>query len=329
MSLRLQSIVSFILLTLLFTGCESTQPTPSTAVQTIPANTLGSALTPAPGTILVLDDDANRVPPKHFRSAETIRTALKKKKTSSKGLEKLHASGSATFTKDGIHWMRKHLQGDLIIVDLRQESHALLNNNPCTWLAPHDWGNLDKTREQIIQEEASLATQLLQDQVVRPFDATALKKNPKARPTIVRVLRTCTEQALVEKQGLTYFRLTVPDHMRPTDDDVDRFIAFHRGLGKNAWLHFHCRGGDGRTTTFLAMDDMLHNADKVSFDDIISRQAAVAPYDHLLQTRSKSIPAEIYRERTAFLRNFYRFAQVHLKGHVTGWSEWLESQRTR
>lgn len=36
-------------------------------------------------------------------------------------------------------------------------------------------------------------------------------------------------------------------------------------LGFAAWLHFPCRAGQGRTTTFLAFCDRLRNADRADF----------------------------------------------------------------
>lgn len=275
-----------------------------------------------------MDDDVDIVPPKYFRSVETIRTALKKKKKSFKGLDNLHASGSASFTESGLVWIRKHLKGDLLIVDLRPEYHAFINGYPCTWIAPRHERHLAQTNETILQEEISLVIGLQQTQILRPYEATALKKNPRARPTIVRVLRASTEQALVEKHGIAYFRLVVFDPARPDDDAVNRFIALHRALGKNTRIHFHCRDGGECTTTFLIMDDMLHHAGKVSFEDIVHRQTLVAPYNSLLQPWSKNASTASKQERATFLRNFYRFAQIYQKNHAIEWSEWLKSSKT-
>lgn len=40
-------------------------------------------------------------------------------------------------------------------------------------------------------------------------------------------------------------------------ENIDEFIKLYKSLPKDAWLHFHCEAGKGRTTTFLAMYDMM------------------------------------------------------------------------
>jgi hypothetical protein len=72
--------------------------------------------------------------------------------------------------------------------------------------------------------------------------------------------------------GLEYLRLPTTDHVRPRDSEVDEFVRFALDLAPGTWLHFHCRGGDGRTTTFFVMHDIMHNAPEVSVEDILKRQ---------------------------------------------------------
>ena len=67
-----------------------------------------------------------------------------------------------------------------------------------------------------------------------------------------------------------YCRFPTTDHVRPRDTEVDAFVAFASTLPTDTWLHFHCRGGDGRTTTFLVMHDTMHNAPGVSIEDILT-----------------------------------------------------------
>ncbi len=112
--------------------------------------------------------------------------------------------------------------------------------------------------------------------------------------------------------------------MKPRADEVDRFVMLVDHQQKNTWIHLHCRGGKGRSTTFFAMYDMLKNAGTVSFDDIIQRQAAVTPHYDLSRIPQK-YPELIpyYQARLTFLKQFYQFAQEKLQGYPGTWSTWI------
>ena len=119
----------------------------------------------------------------------------------------------------------------------------------------------------------------------------------------------------------------VPDHRRPGDVDIDHFVELIKHLPKKTWLHIHCRGGSGRTTTFMAMYDMLRNANVVLFEEIIKRQAAVSPYYDLFTVNRKNvILTPYYQARLDFLRQFYRFSQDYLQGYPENWSQWKSSK---
>jgi len=97
-------------------------------------------------------------------------------------------------------------------------------------------------------------------------------------------------------------RITVTDHRSPLDDQVDLFVQSVKNLPKETWLHFHCRGGAGRTTTFMSMYDMMHNAKNVSFEDIMKRQTLIGGSDllnHEEEDKSET--------RSDFMNNFYSF----------------------
>lgn len=55
-----------------------------------------------------------------------------------------------------------------------------------------------------------------------------------------------------------YCRIPVTDHCAPSNLALTEFgeLAASSDAG-SAWVHFHCHGGDGRTTTFLALYDMV------------------------------------------------------------------------
>jgi Inositol hexakisphosphate len=88
----------------------------------------------------------------------------------------------------------------------------------------------------------------------------------------VIVKQASIERDLVSSADASYVRVAVTDHTRPVDEAVDRFIVAVRALPQNAWAHFHCEAGLGRTTTFIVLYDMLRNASRVSLEDIVQRQ---------------------------------------------------------
>lgn len=238
------------------------------------------------------------------------------------GLDTLHASGSGEFSEASLIWLKQQLGGNVTIVDLRQESHGFFNGAPITWYAENDWGNIGKTHDETLQDERVRLAALTLNTTTILFDAQAVKSGTPDTGTEIKTSVVYSEQELAEHYGIRYYRLTVTDHMQPGDEDVDRFIAFTRTLDNDNWLHFHCRAGEGRTTTFLAMYDMLKNADRVSLEDIIARQATVSPYYDLFSWNPESPRAELYRNRAEFLRNFYKYARAFRAGDTANWSEW-------
>jgi Inositol hexakisphosphate len=110
-------------------------------------------------------------------------------------------------------------------------------------------------------------------------------------------------------------RLTVTDHARPLDEEVDRFILAVRALPQNAWAHFHCEAGRGRTTTFMVLYDMLRNAARASLEDIVRRQKLLGyDYDVLRPAEPGNWKAPYTDDRAAFVRAFYNYARANPEG---------------
>src|SRR5205823_3844423 len=72
-----------------------------------------------------------------------------------------------------------------------------------------------------------------------------------------------------------------------------------------AHLHFHCRGGKGRTAVFMALFDMLRNARRDSFDAVIERQAALGAYDLRRLPEEGNPKFPFAKERWSFLSRFH------------------------
>lgn len=141
----------------------------------------------------------------------------------------------------------------------------------------------------------------------------------------VTVKSARTERQLVRATGANYVRITVTDHTRPLDDEVDGFVLAVRELPKDGWAHFHCEAGRGRTTTFMVLYDMLRNARRVSLEDIVSRQRILSHgYDVLQPDEPGNWKAPYAADRAAFVRAFYDYARANPNGRPQLWTEWLK-----
>ena len=82
-----------------------------------------------------------------------------------------------------------------------------------------------------------------------------------------------------------------------------------RGLPAGAHLHLHCHGGQGRTSTFFALYDMLRNASHTSLDASLDRVRLLGRYC-------------LCFARTDF-REVYRYAKREGLGGSVSWTTWL------
>jgi hypothetical protein len=159
---------------------------------------------------------------------------------------------------------RKVPDGKVHLVDLRQESHVFLNKHAVSWYADKDWANVGQPLEWIVDYEASqikwfsgpppVKTQIFQ-----------FKKNDQNQVVPMSysevIVDSAQSEAKMAPDLCEYHRIPVTDHCAPSPDAAKQFVALCRRVYEQpedqSWIHFHCHGGDGRTTTFLAMYDMV------------------------------------------------------------------------
>lgn len=273
--------------------------------------------------------------PQNFRSMQNI-----------PNISGAAASGSAQYSLLQLQWMirNKSVGCPLVMVDLRQESHGFLTIEPAlddehviavSWFVERDWINVAKELPSIITDESSRLASAAQTSNLAVYqiltkspaeDSICTAKQFTVQPTGSYYI----EQALVQTfPDAGYLRLPSTDHCRPRDSEVDEFVAFEAALESNTWLHFHCRAGDGRTTTFLAMHDIIHNAPGDSLCAILTRQgpkpSGIGGVDLTQASTNQDVfdyPFSV--ERVAFMQNFYAYVcKAKPGGFKLVWSDWV------
>ncbi|MCR5758631.1 MAG: protein tyrosine phosphatase [Selenomonas sp.] len=289
------------------------------------------------GYIWRIDAENRESLPRNFRTADgPFRQDMPEDKAgkgftrtpSRQGLDCLAMSGSAEFSMGEFKVLQQVLKtktkGPVYVVDLRQESHGLFNGQAVSWYGVRDWGNRGKTRREALQDERQ---RLKQAEGKRVLLAKLNKKKQPADPHWEKIDNVMREQQLVEGAGWHYWRLTDTDHVWPAAENIEAFVDFVRKLPQDAWLHFHCQAGKGRTTTYMALYDMMKNPD-VPLGDVLSRQyllgGAYLAYDPSKTTPGKWKSA-YYHQKAGMIEKFYRYVQAaHQDGFTLKWSKWLQ-----
>jgi hypothetical protein len=266
--------------------------------------------------------------PRNFRTTNDRLNESNGETTAATGLSQLRASGSGEFSLEGLKTLLPRMQGPVTVFDLRQETHLFVNDLPVSWYASHDWANVGRTQADIERQEAQQVQSLKpgSDIDVRPGQPVKHGDGSSVTPQRVTVQGASTERDVVESAGAHYVRVAVTDHACPLDSAVDEFVIAVRALPQNAWAHFHCEAGLGRTTTFMVLYDMLRNANRVSIDDIVQRQKILSKgYDVLQPPDADDWKAPYAADRAKFIHAFYDYARANPDGRPKLWSEWLKS----
>ena len=230
-------------------------------------------------------------------------------------------SGSAQFSEAQFRTLAGQLRersGQVWIVDCRRETHGLVNGIAVSWCSENNAANLGRSEEEIEAEEEGLSGLTGTD--ITAY--TAVNDLP-AEDMALSVETWQTERQLVESEGFGYLRLACPDHCWPPADVIDRFIAFAGGLDSDAWLHFHCQAGSGRTGAFMTLFAMLQQPD-ATVEEILQRQAETGSGNLLERSAHEKSPAQ--KERCVLVRAAYRYIRENrASGYALPWSSWLEA----
>lgn len=234
---------------------------------------------------------------------------------SREGLEELKISGSAQFSDKTLEGLLEEVdQSAFIMIDLRQESHGFVNGKSLSWIdSTSNKANANKNVEEIeLDENRRLQT---------AYQEGHITVNQHTEPQMVTVIDVRTEREVIESRAFTYIRLPIQDHCHPEDEIVDQYINLVKDLADSYWFHVHCKAGKGRTTTFMTMYDMMFNSNKLSVEEIISRQERLGG-SNLFKTHEPEDPKHpSAMARLDFLYLFYEYCQ-DVPDFSLSWTEW-------
>lgn len=279
--------MTWICLPILLVSCAHTGHRVSAPSSAVENNTSFFMTKPTSGAEVTLVVDQDFVGPKlvNYRNKEDLRV-----------------SGSATFGPMALQELARPLRKKkipLYVFDLRQESHGLINDQPVTWHAEKNWSHPELNHDEAIRRERRLLGDL---QIGSHLDGKEIKSIE-------------TEESMVRTAGHQYVRLTVIDHLRPSDAEVDRFIESVRSLPETAWVHFHCRDGGNRTSTFMALYEILLGKRELdrTLDSEFFDLGDTKDWQYLYK-----------KERLEFLLEFSKYAKAHPRGEGLFWSVWVQ-----
>ena len=242
------------------------------------------------------------------------------------GLGELQASASGQPSESALTTLREKISElapnvKLFVVDLRQESHGFANSLPISWHVKNNAGNVGKNSSEVQADEVERLKNLRGKETTFQPLGNADTKILKPVTMIPRVMKT--EREVCEQIGVEYKRFAATDMQFPDPEVVDEFISFVATLPENAWLHFHCQAGHGRTTTFLVMYDILKNPE-LSLEEICKRQYLLGGSNILIEPEGDDFYAKNDRDRAKKIRLFYEFVQGTRAEQIgLQWSEWL------
>jgi hypothetical protein len=266
----------------------------------------------------VMDVPVERELPENWRSTASASTKAKE----NAGLGDLMASGSGQFCREQLYAMRTALKGkSVVVVDLRQEPHALIDGAAISWGPPVIVG-ADRSAPELERVERAWLQHLVAGKftTITEYASGAFADTKTWLPIALKldIREAATEGRLIAEAHWGYFRIAAPDTIVPRDQDIDRFVALVRDLDEGLWMHFHCDTGGNRTTMFLTLYDMMRNYVRAPRPDIISRQQKLGGFD-LLAGSHKA-------ERKEFLDRFFNYCWQCGPLFRKSWSSWNRRQ---
>lgn len=261
---------------------------------------------------LVKDNDTYDILPCRFRKAADFQSIANNTDINTNGLESLNISGSQQFSKNNLPILLKAIDTKLPIIDfdLRQESHGFINGISISFKNEHNNANKGLSDSEVLQKEKE---QLSSIKIGVPI---TFHNFPNKTITPEEVYN---EEKLVSSNNIQYIRIFATDEELPSPEVIDSFISAVKNIKKESWLHFHCKEGIGRTTSFMIFYDMMKNYNNVSAQDIITRQIELPDFD------DDDINVFTSEKRIDQYNSFYNYCKKYAPDFNTKYSVYINS----
>lgn len=278
-----------------------------------------------------LDEDPELAEPRNFRMAsDNWRVEPEDEPPTREGLDNLRISGSAQCTAAGFASLYTKLSAaaaapgaPIYDVDLRQESHGFADGLPVSWHKKGNLANEGKTPEEVALDEEERLAGI--SGVATTFVPRGKTDKGRVEAVTFAPENVQTEKEVVEALGFRYVRFYVTDRTQPDTETIEAFLDFVDSLPGDAWLHFHCRAGHGRTTTFMAMYDVIRNPG-IPAETIIERQHLIGGAD-LTAMKDEEWKNERIIQRLETLKLFSEYVRARHAGETTlRWGEWIKEE---
>ena len=213
----------------------------------------------------------------------------------------LNISGSAQFTAEQLNNLKKTInKPNICIIDLRQESHGLVNEYAISFFNLYKDLNNGFTTEQTLKTEDDLLNKIKIGEPLNIYKKTGIIFKE------ITVDFVSNESSIVTKNGMKYIRYAVKDNGAPTPETVDQFVEFVKTKPSDLHLHFHCDAGEGRTTTFMSMYQTMMNNTNLSMDQIMSYQYNIG-----------GVNLHDNKHQSEFLEDFYNYVSKNKSDNYT------------
>lgn len=210
------------------------------------------------------------------------------------------------------------------IVDLMKEYHGFIKYNdnaiPFTFRAEYNTVNFGVKYDDVSVKQSEVLQSLNQHENYKN-DIKIISKCSSEKSAVKDILQTVkikshggilSEGDIVQQQkNVQYKHFPCADHSPPSYEAIVDFANFiHNEFDSSTdWIHIHCHGGKGRSTSFSLMLDMFMrlkngNLSNTSFDGLLQFHKDSGGKD-LSYTDDDSWKAGLANQRYALLKNIY------------------------
>lgn len=242
-------------------------------------------------TLMIIDNEETTPLPKRFRI-----------------IDGLNMSGSQQFTPTQLGNIIKEINNPRIfIVDLRQEAHGFINDMAVSYHnnAIYPFECLD-CKDTLLMERSLFGK-------IKPGDDVNLYKVKGDFVKTIKAETIALEPDLAEKNNVNYELFAVKDGSIPVPTVVDKFVTFAKNVPQGSHVHFHCKEGEGRTTTFMCLYEMMYNTNNLSLDEILKQQLDAGGIDIVSDNP----------RRGAFVQQFYDYVNANkATNYAVPYSQW-------